>query len=126
MGCLIAWKSRAQKHVTLSSTEAEFVAVSDVCTEILFVKMILESLGIKVKTPITVHCDNVGAIFLSYNAKISQRTKHIDTKYRFVGEYVEQGIVKIVFVKSENNIADIMTKNTSELTFKKHKEKLVR
>ena len=88
--------------------------------------MILESLGIKVKTLITVHCDNVGAIFLSYNAKISQRTKHIDTKYRFVGEYVEQGIVKIMFVKSENNIADIMTKNTSELTFKKHKEKLVR
>ena len=88
--------------------------------------MILESLGIKVKAPITVHCDNVGAIFLSYNAKISQRTKHIDTKYRFVGEYVEQGIVKIVFVKSENNIADIMTKNTSELTFKKHQKKLVR
>ena len=87
--------------------------------------MILESLGIKVKTPITVHCDNVGAIFLSYNAKISQRTKHIDTKYRFVGEYVEQGIVKIVFVKSENNIADIMTKNTNEFTFNKHKEKLI-
>ena len=82
MGCLIAWKSRAQKHVTLSSSEVEFVAVSDVCTEILFIKMILESLGIKAKTPITVHCDNVRAIFLSYNAKISQRTKHIDTKCR--------------------------------------------
>ena len=87
--------------------------------------MILESLGIKVKTPITVHCDNVEAIFLLYNAKISQRTKHIDTKYRFVGEYVEQGIVKIVFVKSEDNIADIMTKNTNEFTFNKHKEKLI-
>ena len=99
--------------------------MSDVCTEILLIKMILESLGIKVKTPITVHCDNVGSIFLSYNAKISQRTKHIDSKHRFVGEYVEQGIVKIVFIEPENNIADIMTKNTNEFTFNKHKEKLI-
>ena len=64
------------------------------------------------KLPITVHCDNIGAICLSYNAKISQRTKHIDTKYRYVGEYVEQWVVKIVFVQSENNKADIFTKNT--------------
>ena len=118
--CLICWKSKGQKHVTLSSTEAEYVAVSDVCCEIMFVRMILWFLGIKIELPIVVHCDNVGAIFLSYNAKISQRTKHIDTKYRYVGEWVEDGIVKIVFVKSENNVADILTKNTSQETFNRH------
>jgi len=125
MGCLVAWKSKGQKHVTLSSTEAEFVAVSDVCTEIMFIRMILEFLGIRVKLPIIVHCDNIGAIFLSYNAKISQRTKHIDTKYRYVGEYVEQGVVKIVFVRSENNKADILTKNTSRDTYLKHVQELL-
>ena len=113
MNCLITWRSKGQKHVTLSSTEAEYVAVSDVCTEIMFVRMILCFLGIRVKLPITVHCDNIGAIFLSYNAKISQRTKHIDTKYRYVGEYVDQGVVKIIFVRSEENDADIFTKNTA-------------
>ena len=81
--CLIAWKSKGQKHVTLSSTEAEYVAVSDVCCEIMFIRMILWFVGIKIELPIIVHCDNVGAIFLSYNAKISQRTKHIGTKYRY-------------------------------------------
>jgi len=121
LGCLVAWKSKGQKHVTLSSTEAEYVAVSDVCTEIMFVRMILEFLGVRVKMPIVVHCDNIGAIFLSYNAKVSQRTKHIDIKYRYVGEYVEQGIVKIIFVKSENNVSDILTKNTPQETFKRHK-----
>ena len=65
------------------------MAVSDVCTEIIFIRMILEFLGVKVRMPIIVHCDNVGAIFLSYNTKISQRTKYIDTKYRYVGKYVE-------------------------------------
>ena len=83
--------------------------------------MILEFLGVRVKMPIVVHCDNIGAIFLSYNAKVSQRTKHIDIKYRYVGEYVEQGIVKIIFVKSENNVSDILTKNTPQETFKRHK-----
>ena len=79
--CLIAWRSKGQKHATSSSTETEYVAVSDVCCETMFIRMILWFLGIKIKLPIVVHCDNVGAIFLSYNAKISQRTKHIDTKY---------------------------------------------
>ena len=87
--------------------------------------MILVFLGIKVKLPIVVHCDNIGAIFLGYNAKVSQRTKHIDTKYKYVGEYVQEGIVKIVFVRSENNIADVLTKNASQEIFKKHASKLL-
>ena len=66
--------------MTLSSTEAEYVAVSDICMEIMFIRMILEFLGVRVRMPIAVHCDNIGTIFLSYNARISQRTKHIDTK----------------------------------------------
>ena len=118
--CLIAWKSKSQKHVTLSSTEAEYVAVSEVCTELMFIRSILMFRGIRIKLPIIVHCDNVGAIFLSYNAKVSQRTKHIDTKYRYVGEWVEEEVVKVIFVRSENNIADILTKNTPQEIFNRH------
>ena len=81
MGCLTAWKSKGQMQVTLSSTEAEYVAISDVCTKIMFVKMILEFLGVRVRLPIIVRCDNIGATFLSYNAKISQLSMHIDTKH---------------------------------------------
>ena len=73
-GCLISWKSRAQKCQTLSSTEAEYVALSEICCEILFVKMILEFLGEKLEHPINVYCDNVGAIYLAYKSKISKRT----------------------------------------------------
>ena len=73
-GCLISWKSRGQKTVTLSSSEAEYVAVADVCTEILFIKTILDFLGLKVKLPITVMCDNVGAIFMAHNLNQEQWT----------------------------------------------------
>lgn len=99
------------------------MAVSEVCTKLMFIRLILMFLGIQVKLPIVVHCDNVGAIFLSYNAKISQRTKHIDTKYRYVGEWVEEGIVKVVFVRSENNLSDILTKNTPQEVFNRHTKK---
>ena len=68
-GCLISWKSRGQKHVTLSSTEAEYVAVSEVCTDIMFIKMMMEFLLLQMKKPVIVHCDNVRAIFLGNNAK---------------------------------------------------------
>ena len=88
-GCLISWKSRAQKCQTLSSTEAEYVALSEICCEILFVKMILEFLGENTEYRITVYYNNVGAIYLVNNAKITKRTKHVDTKTHFVCHYVE-------------------------------------
>jgi hypothetical protein len=119
-GAPIAWKSKAGKCVTLSSTEAEYVAVSEVAKEILFAKQVLESMGIGLILPIIIKCDNVGAIYLSNNHTVGQRTKHIDTRRHFVREYVEDGILKIMFVKSGDNDADIMTKNTTEELHHKH------
>ena len=118
--CLVSWRSRGQKSVTLSSTEAEYVAVSEVCAEIIYIKQVLEFLGMKIEYPITVNCDNVGAIFLAHNQKNSQRTKHVDIRAHYVRQYVEDGIVKVIFVKSENNAADVYTKNVSGNLFKLH------
>ena len=88
--------------------------------EIMFIKQVLEFLGIKVNYPITVNCDNVGAIFLAYNSKNSQRTKHVDIRAHYVRQYVEDGTVKIIFVKSEMNAADVYTKNVASGIFKTH------
>ena len=62
--------------------------------------MIIELLGEKVKYPIIVYCDNVEAIYLVYNEKISRRTKHVDTIAHFVRNYVENATIKIIFVRS--------------------------
>ena len=124
-GCLISWKSRGQKHVTLSSTEAEYLAVSEACTDIMFIKMIMEFLELKVERPIKVYCDNVGAIFMGNNAKQSVRTKHINVKYHFIREHVLDGMVEIIFVPSEENDSDIFTKNISKETHKRHLEKFI-
>jgi len=65
MGVPISWKSRAQRNVTLSSSEAEFVALSEATKEIKFIVQVLLSIRIKVELPIIIHVDNVGAIFMA-------------------------------------------------------------
>ena len=123
-GCPVSWRSRGQKSVTLSSTEAEYVAVSEVATEILYIARMTEFLDNEMNYPIIVNVDNIGAIYLATTAKTGNRTKHIDTRYHSVREYVEKGVLKIVFVRSAKNTADIMTKNLGGESFKKHAKSL--
>jgi len=113
-----------QRSVTLSSSEAEWVVLSEAVKEIMFVLQLLESMKIKVKLPIT-QVDNVGAIFMSKNISTSNRTKHVDICTKFVNEYVEDGIIKIIFVQSNNNDSDIMTKNVNGDLLDKHARKLL-
>ena len=70
-------------------------------------------MNIEVELPITVHVDSVGAIWLSHNHTTSDRTKHIDIRTALVKEHQEDGKIIIKFVKSEENDADIFTKNTT-------------
>jgi hypothetical protein len=106
-GALISWKSKATNGVSLSSTETEYIALSEVTKEIMFVKQVLETMGMGLKLPITVRIDNVGAIYSSNNHSLGQRTKHIDIRWHFVRELVEQGIIKTALVGTENKDADI-------------------
>ena len=113
MGVPIIWKSKSQRSVTLSSSEAAYVALSEAAKDIKFVYQLLRSIGIEVTLPITVRVDNVGAIFMSENTLTSGRTKHVDIRYRYVNEMVLDGFLKIVFVKTKENVADIFTKNVT-------------
>ena len=65
---------------------------------------------------VIVHCDNYGEIFLSNNQE-SSLSKHLDIKTHFIRSYVEQGVIKIVFVKSEGNLADGFSKSTDEESY---------
>lgn len=125
MGCAILWRSKQQKSVSLSSAEAEYYALSEAAKEIKFVAQLLMSMGMRVKIPIIVRVDNVGAIFMSENLSTNSKSKHIDIRARFVAEMIEDGFIKVVFVKSNDNLADGFTKNVSGDTFKKHQTSIV-
>ena len=90
----------------------------------MFIIQILEFMKIPVKYPVMVRVDNVGTIFMAGNIITISCTKHMDIKYKYVNEYVEDGI-KIVFVKSAVNESNILTKNVSADLHKKQSKKMI-
>jgi histone deacetylase 1/2 len=124
-GVPVCFRSKGQKCVTLSSCEAEWIALSEAIKDVVFLLRLCESMMLKIRLPITVRVDNVGAIFLSENITTSNNTKHVDIRSKWVKEYCENGTVKILFVRSENNDSDIMTKNLPGPLHSKHSSKLV-
>ena len=121
----IAWRSKGQKCVTLSSSEAEYVALSECVKDVRFVMKIMIELGVEPPKPVVVRIDNVGAMFMAENSSTSQRTRHIDIRYKWVAEFIEAGEIAVVFVKTDDNDADIFTKNTSRVIHDKHVEKMM-
>ena len=111
------------KSVVLSTTEAEYVAVSEVVKEIKFLYQMLRSMEIKVPLPIKVQVDNVGAIWLANNSSVSERTKHDLT--HFVRDMIKDQVIEINFVKSAENDSDIMIKIQQGEHYMYAKSKLV-
>ena len=125
MGVIISWKTKKQDGVTLSSSEAEYVALSEASKEVKFVYQILTSMGIKIELPIIIRVDNIGAIFMAENINTSQKTKHVDIRYRYINEFIEDGFIKIIFVRTADNDADIFTKNLTKDLHHKHANKFL-
>jgi hypothetical protein len=125
MNVPVCWRSMAQRGVTLSSSEAEDMAISEAVKEIKFIYYLLREIGIEVNLPITVKTDNVGAMFMAQNASSGVWTRWIDKRYHFVRENSEEGIINIEFVKSIENDSDIFMKNVSQETYNKHVTKFL-
>ena len=93
--------------------------------EVKFITQILSSLNIQFKKPIDVFVDNIGAIFLTENRNSGEKTKHIDVKYHYIREQIDEGLIKIKFVKSQDNPADLFTKNLKGEAYKYHADRLL-
>ena len=120
-GCLCGFSSKLQPAVTLSSTEAEYYAASTCATDIKFLQMLFEEIFPKEKVrPATLFEDNTGAIFLMENQVVGNRTKHIDIRMHHIREMMsavgdEEARLIVKFIRSEKNIADLETKNVTEM-----------
>jgi hypothetical protein len=125
MNVPVCWRSKSQKGVTLSSTEAEYVALSEAVKEVNFIYYLLCDIGIEVKLPIIVKTDNVGAMFMAQNSSSGVRTRHVNTRYHFVRENLDDGIIKIEFIKFIENQSDIFTKNVTQEIYERHIEKFL-
>ena len=125
-GVPVSWRSKSQRVITLSSTEAEWIAASEAVREVIFVLQLLESMKIKVKLPTNVYVDNIGTIFMANNQSTSTRTKHVDVHTKFVTQYIKEGTIKINFIHSGENDSDIFTKNLGSVLHNAHAMKMIK
>jgi hypothetical protein len=116
-------KSKTQKFVTLSVTEAECVAATSCVQDMMFGKRLLESMGLKVKLPMTLYMDNKGGVDIFNNWSIAGHTRAVSVRFAYIRELKEQGILEIKWIKGDDNSADIYTKNLSGPNFRKHASK---
>nr|GEZ66270.1 hypothetical protein [Tanacetum cinerariifolium] len=106
---LISWSSKRQKSVAISSTEAEYIALSGCCAQILWMRSQLTDYGLGFNK-IPMYRDNKSAIALCCNDVQHSRSKHIDVIYHFIKEHVENGVIKLYFVNTEYQLVDLFTK----------------
>ena len=116
----VSWKSGLQQVVTLSSCEAEYIALCSSICEVMYIRNLLQELGFPQSEPTLIWEDNKACILLAEQETSSAgRCKHIDIKFRFVAEALKDRIVRVRYTPSDMNLADLLTKALTPATFHK-------
>jgi histone deacetylase 1/2 len=121
---LISWSAKKQATVSRSSTEAEYKSVANATSEVIWMQSLLEELGVKLRQPPCLWCDNLGATYLSANPVFHARAKHIEIDFHFVREKVLNKQLEIRFVPSKDQVADGFTKPLPLSAFEEFKHNL--
>ena len=120
----ISWKTKKQKTVSLSSAEAEYRAIAKLVQELIWIKMMLKTLGVVHNQPMVVQCDSKSAIYIATNPVFHERTKHIEIDLHFVRDEVLKKEIQLHHVDSRSQLADILTKSIGRDGFHYFKSKL--
>lgn len=106
----VSWSSKKQPIVSLSTTEAEYIAAASCACQCIWMRRILEELGQKEEKKTVIQCDNISTIKLSKNVVFHGKSKHIDVRFHFLRNLVKDEIVELSHCSSQDQLADIMTK----------------
>ena len=119
--CTISWNSSKQKILSLSSTEAEYIGLTNAAKESIWYRQMLKEIKKSCKDidviddDITLYCDNKSTICLAKNPEYHSRSKHIDIRHHFIREKLEEGKFKIGYESTEEMCADILTKGLPKI-----------
>ena len=120
----VIWYSRVQRLVTLSTVESEYVSLVHGIQEILWMRRLLEGIQ-ETLPPTTIFEDNEGAIALATTGNTSGRTKHIDLRYEFVKQHIDRNDIRLEHKRTQEMIADMLTKGLPRAAFEQHRSKLL-
>ncbi|KAB2619954.1 hypothetical protein D8674_039441 [Pyrus ussuriensis x Pyrus communis] len=116
-GNLITWRSRKQKVVALPSAEAEYRGMAKEVCELLWLQRLLGELGYLLNSASDLFCDNKVVIDISRNPIQHDHTKHVEVDRHFIKEKLDENIIQFLFVKSKDQLADILTKTVASQAF---------
>jgi len=120
VGAVIAYKSRIQKTIALSSSEAEFVAACEAGQMILYLRTILEEMGVDQDEPTLLYEDNQGALLMANAQQPTRRTRHIETVAFTLQDWIARDLLNMTYIESSKNSSDGMTKPLPRVLFYKH------
>ncbi|CAL2258010.1 unnamed protein product [Prunus armeniaca] len=123
-GNLVTWRSKKQNVVARSSAEAEYRGMAHGVCELLWIKHVLTELDFKPKKSMKLYCNNIAAINIAHNPVQHDRTKHVEVDRHFLKERLEDKTLQFLFVKSEDQLTDILTKAVSSRVFQDTLSKL--
>lgn len=103
----VSWSSKKQPIVTLSTTEAEFVAAAAAACQAIWLRRILKELCYQQQESTPIYCDNVSAIKLSRNPVLHGKSKHIDVRFHFLRDLCREGVIDMIWCSNEDQVADI-------------------
>jgi hypothetical protein len=115
---LISWRSKKQSVVARSSTEAEYRALADTTSELLWLRWLLHDIGVSQTSNSPIFCDNRSAIQIVHNDVFHERTKHIEIDCHFVRHHLLQGTLRLCPIASADQLADVFTKAQSPGRFR--------
>ena len=122
--CLMHWRSRLQQSVSLSTAESEFMALGDAVQSGIWLQNLLQELGIPFVEKTVIFCDNQAAVAIGHNPSHAKYAKHIDIRWFFVRDMVKAGRFDIVYINTDENIADIFTKALAKPKLLKFRDEL--
>jgi hypothetical protein len=121
---MISCGSRKQKSVALSTAEAEYMAACEACTEAIWLRKLISDLFDQIPKSTIIYCDNQSCIRLSKQPVFPERSKHIEIKYYFIQDKVQEGEVKLKYIPTDEQTVDILTKPLSRIKFAYFREKM--
>jgi len=123
-GGAIVWKAKKQTLSALSTTEAEYVALSHCGTEARWLRNLYDELGFHLDKPLEIRCDNLGAISMANNPYTSQSTRHINLKYHCIRQLIQNGYIITKPCRDAEQTADILTKPLPRPKHRQHTSEL--
>src|SRR5882724_4096121 len=116
----VAWSSKKQPIVALSTTEAEYIAAAHAMKEVMWLRTFIGEITASPAAVTTIYCDNQAAIALSKNRQYHAWTKHIDIWFHFICKSVEQGTISLTYCPTGTMTADLLTKALNRSKMEEH------